>query len=97
MIKRGVRPPFIIAFLLALSLGALAYASCPLLTHSDANEEREFQNVCQQISGSPLVTVGAGVPGLIPKKTGDEYIDTTNRKVYFATATVTTGSWIVVN
>ena len=52
MIRRGVRPIFIIALLGAISLAAVCLAdvcSTPLVPHSDQADEREFQNVYQCI------------------------------------------------
>jgi hypothetical protein len=95
--KRGVRAPFILVFLLAISAAALVYGGCPLLTHQDPSEQREFSNVCQQIQSTVSVTIGSGVPAIVPKKVGDEYVDTTNHKIYFATSTVTSGGWLIVN
>jgi hypothetical protein len=97
VIVRGVRWGFIYAFFLVLSIAVICHAGCPLLTHEDAANEREFQNVCQEISNGPLVTTGSGVPNFIPRKVGDEYIATSTGKVYFATSTVTSGSWAIVN
>jgi hypothetical protein len=51
---RGVRWPFILAFLWALSMAVLCRASCPLLVHSDPDDEREFQNVCQTIANPSI-------------------------------------------
>jgi hypothetical protein len=48
--RRGVRWMFIYALLIALSIASISLASCPLLTHSDPDTQREFQNLCQQIS-----------------------------------------------
>lgn len=97
MKKRGVRSPFLIAFLGSLSLAVFVHAGCPLLPHADPADQREFQNVCQQLSAAPSVSTGTGAPTFRPKKIGDEYIDTTNHKVYFSTATATSGSWLIVN
>lgn len=50
MMKRGLRWPFIYAFLVVLGIATQAFAGCPLLTHDDnPDNEREFQNICQQI------------------------------------------------
>lgn len=60
----------------------------------------EMQNIYSSIpnkSTTPAIYVGAGAPSFSPPKVGDEYIDTTNKKVYFSTATATSASWLVVN
>lgn len=97
--KRGLRWPFLWAFLLAAGLWTLAHAiQGPVLSHNDnpANE-REFQNVYQGFNTKPDIYTGAGAPTFAPKKIGDIYISTTTSKVYIATSAVTSTSWNVVN
>ena len=88
----------LIAFLFLLLCGAVisSWGACPLLVHSDPSNQREFQNVCQDILLGPQVTTGSGAPKSIPRKVGDTYIDTTNTHVYTATATATSASWLQV-
>ena len=85
------------AFLLLCGLVEVSWGACPLLSHADPDQQREFQNLCQQIASSPLVTAKAGAPTITPRRVGDIYISTTTAKVYIATATATSGSWAVVN
>ena len=87
----------VILFLLACGLVEWSWASCPLLVHADASDQREFMNVCQQMAASPAITISAGAPGFAPRKTGDIDISTTTAKVYIATAAATSLSWVIVN
>jgi hypothetical protein len=83
-------------FLLGCGLVEMSWAGCPLLTHKDPSDEREFQSICQQIATTPAVTTGTGAPTTAPKKVGDFYIATGTGKVYVSSATVS-GSWIILN
>ena len=85
------------AFLLLCGLVETSWGACPLLAHADPDQQREFMNLCSQIASSPLVTAKAGAPAITPRRVGDIYISTTTAKVYIATATATSGSWVVVN
>lgn len=69
----------------------------PILPHKDPNDQAEFQHAYQTISHAPSIFTGAGAPGYSPQKVGDIYISTTTQKVYISTATLTSGSWVVVN
>lgn len=48
-------------------------------------------------SGKPTISSGAGIPGTTPTKVGDIYVDTTGLKLYFATATSSSGDWTIAN
>lgn len=69
----------------------------PLLPHKDQGDQREFQNVYQNMAKGPAIYIGAGAPNFAPQKIGDEFISTTTAKIYFATATVNSSSWMIVN
>jgi len=49
----------VFAVLLLCGLAEWSWGSCPLLAHQDADEQREFQNVCQQISNKSGVSNGS--------------------------------------
>lgn len=85
------------AVLFVFAFVELVFSACPLLPHSDINEEREFQGVCQSIDTKPSVFLSAGAPSFTPRRIGDIDISTTTSKVYIATATATSGSWAIVN
>ncbi len=87
----------VLVFLIAVMLVESCFAGCPLLVHSDASDQREFQNVCQEISVVPQVTTSAGAPSFVPRRIGDIDVSTTTAKVYIATSTVSSGGWTVVN
>ncbi len=46
---------------------------------------------------SPIITSGSGAPATTPAKIGDLYIDTSNRKLYFAVGTTNSGDWEISN
>jgi len=46
-------------FLILCVLAEASWGSCPLLVHPDADNQREFQNVCQEISNKSGVTDGS--------------------------------------
>ena len=66
--------PFL--FLLLCGVVMASWGSCPLLTHTDPDEEREFQNVCQQIPNLSNPVSLKGVTDGSSAKTGNvgEYI-----------------------
>jgi hypothetical protein len=52
----------------------------------------------QEISDSmPLISSGTTAPSSTPEKVGDVYLDTTAKKVYFATGTTDENDWTIVN
>jgi hypothetical protein len=95
---RGTRWPFLFSFLMVCSLWSLVHASAPsptpLLPHKDQADEKEFQNVYQNMQKLPTINIGAGVPTYTPKKIGDIFVSTTTANVYIATGTVNSGSWM---
>lgn len=99
MRARGIRWPFLWAFLFSFCLWSMVHAATqtPLLPHKDPGEEREFQNVYQSISRAPSILSGSSGPSVVPNKTGDIFINTTTSKIYIATGTVSSGSWTVIN
>ncbi len=83
--------------LVECSWGASPSQGSVILPHEDAANEREFQNVYQNINTKPTIYTGAGPPSFAPQKIGDIYVSTTTAKVYISTANATSASWIVVN
>lgn len=52
----------------------------------------------QQISDSmPLISSGTTAPSSTPEKVGDVYLDTTAKKIYFATGTTDENDWTIIN
>jgi hypothetical protein len=99
---RGVRWPFIFAFLLVCGIGALVYANpgnaSPIVTHQkDPAVQREFINAYASINQRPAIVSGSGVPTMGPGKVGNVYIDTQNGKVYVSTGTANAGAWVKLN
>lgn len=102
MRKRGVRPGFIIALLVAYSLAAVCCAvstnvNVIIPQNNDPVSQRNFQNVYSAINSKPSISSGAGVPALAPVKVGDIYINTSAGKVYIATGTANSGSYAILN
>lgn len=84
---------FLLLFIPSIALGS----SGPLYKHEDPSDQREFQSIYDLISKGPQVFTSAGVPSFVPRKVGDITVDTSNSKVYIATATVTNKSWAILN
>lgn len=52
----------------------------------------------QEISDSmPLISSGTTAPSSTPEKVGDVYLDTTAKKIYFATGTTDENDWTIIN
>lgn len=86
------------SLIILLSAGCWAGINpTPLVPVKDPATQRDFQDVYQNINQLPTVTVSTNPPAVAPKKVGDEFVDKTNGKIYFATATVNSASWLVVN
>lgn len=45
----------------------------------------------------PTISTGTAAPTTTPTKIGDEFVDTTNKKIYFATGTSASTDWTIVN
>jgi hypothetical protein len=45
----------------------------------------------------PLISTGAAAPATTPGKVGDIFIDTVNKKLYFATGTSSSADWTIAN
>lgn len=45
----------------------------------------------------PHISTGTAAPGTTPAKTGDIFVDTTNKKVYIAVGTAGSGDWELMN
>jgi len=46
---------------------------------------------------SPTISTGTAAPLSTPTKVGDIYVDTTNKKLYFAAGTSSSADWIIAN
>lgn len=68
----------------------------PLLPHKDENDEREFQNVYQNMAKGPAVYMG-NTPNSIPQKIGDLFVSTTTGSVYLSSGTKNSGQWIKIH
>lgn len=51
----------------------------------------------QAASTVPLISTGTAAPATTPGKIGDIFIDTTNKKLYFATGTSSSADWTIAN
>lgn len=51
----------------------------------------------QPASTVPLISTGTAAPATTPGKVGDIYVDTTNKKLYFATGTSSSADWTIAN
>ena len=48
-------------------------------------------------TNQPTTSTGTAAPTTTPTKIGDQYVDTTNKKIYFATGTTASTDWTIVN
>jgi hypothetical protein len=55
---------------------------------------RKMQN---GIDRAPRTYTGTAAPTIIPYKTGDIFIDTTNAKIYVSTGITATTDWKILN
>jgi hypothetical protein len=51
----------------------------------------------QAASTVPLISTGTAAPATTPGKVGDMFIDTVNKKLYFATGTSSSADWTIAN
>ena len=49
------------------------------------------------LTGLPIMMIGDGAPSVIPSFIGQKYVDTTNKKLYFAFGVSAVSDWIVLN
>ena len=49
------------------------------------------------VSCSPTITLGTSAPSTTPAKPGDVFVDTTGKKLYFATGTSSSADWTIAN
>lgn len=55
-------------------------------------------NVKEQLASAvPLISTGTAAPATTPAKVGNIYVDTTNKKLYFAAGTTSSADWIIAN
>jgi lysophospholipase L1-like esterase len=48
-------------------------------------------------AASPTISTGTAAPSTTPAKVGDIFVDTTNKKLYFATGTSSSSDWTIAN
>lgn len=46
---------------------------------------------------APVISSGTAAPGTTPEKVGDVFVDTNNKKLYFATGTTNSSDWTIAN
>jgi hypothetical protein len=51
----------------------------------------------QSATTVPLISTGTAAPATTPSKVGDIFVDTTNKKLYFATGTSSSADWTIAN
>jgi hypothetical protein len=51
----------------------------------------------QAVSATPTITTGTAAPVTTPVKVGDIYVDTANKKLYFAAGNSSSADWIIAN
>lgn len=68
------------------SAGTLGQA----LVSTGASTSPSWQNV-------PVISSGTAAPATTPTKVGDIYVDTTNKKLYFATGIASSADWTIAN
>jgi len=55
------------------------------------------ENIKQISDSMPLISSGTTAPSSTPEKVGDVYLDTTAKKIYFATGTTDENDWTIIN
>ena len=55
------------------------------------------ENIKQISDSMPLISSGTTAPSSTPAKVGDVYLDTTAKKIYFATGTTDENDWTIIN
>lgn len=48
-------------------------------------------------ASAPMIYSGTNAPSSTPLQIGNEYVDTTNKKIYFSTGTSSSSDWTIVN
>lgn len=59
--------------------------------------DKDLQKVFNRINKMPNITTGTAAPTTTPSRIGNIYIDTNNKKVYFAMGHSSSADWTVVN
>jgi hypothetical protein len=49
------------------------------------------------LQSCPVISIGTAAPATTPSKVGNVFIDTTNKKIYFATGVGSSADWTIVN
>jgi len=83
--------------ILVSKVGLAGVNPTPLLPHKDPADQREFQNVYQNMAKGPSIIIGAGAPLSAPQKIGDIFVSTSTAKIYISTAIATSASWVIIN
>jgi len=59
--------------------------------------DKDLQKVVNRINKTPNITTGTASPTTTPSRIGNIYVDTNNKKIYFATGHASSSDWTVVN
>lgn len=59
--------------------------------------DNDLKRTFQKLRRVPDITTGTAVPTTTPSRIGNMYVDTTNKKIYFATGHTSSADWTVVN
>lgn len=67
------------------------------LSNYVADVDLDLKNVFQRLRRTPDITTGTAAPTTTPSRVGNIYVDTTNKKLYFAVGHSTSADWIIAN
>ena len=59
--------------------------------------DKDLQKVVSRINKTPNITSGTAAPTTTPSRIGNMYVDTNNKKIYFATGHASSSDWTLVN
>lgn len=57
----------------------------------------DLKRVFQTLRKMPNITTGTAAPTTTPSRIGNMYVDTTNKKIYFATGHASSADWTITN
>lgn len=85
----------VVGFLLELNLtNAAGLMNTPAGNIAATNVQAAINELDAE---KPQISSGTAAPGTTPTKVGDVYIDTNNKKLYFATGTTNSSDWTIAN
>jgi hypothetical protein len=67
--------------------------SCTITQYTDALAKA----AAEASTSIPIISTGTAAPGTTPTKVGNIYVDTNNKKLYFAVGTGSSADWIIAN